>query len=331
MNKKLKKLYVQLFVIFAITVTANLFFNTSCHQNENQRLDQTKIPQQKKHFTCIIFIAARNDLKSYAPHNIKQMEIIGSNQNLNIIVQHHTSTKKNGKLSKTIFVEQNKQTVLQEFKDLDSGSDTTLINLCDYVIKNFPAEHYAIFFWDHGTGALEPIDDTQFKNKRFSLEFLYANWKHAYQLPFSKTIIIEDLAPQKAVCFDDESASCLNEKKLRNALSYITNSLLHGKKIDIIGFDACLMSMIEVAASIHEYADYMVASQNTELGPGWNYSRVFAPFLLGPIPPELFSKHIVSAYAQTYGATKDFTHSALLLSATKSLVDNISLVAELLK
>lgn len=43
------------------------------------------------------------------------------------------------------------------------------------------------------------------------------------------------------------------------------------KKLEFIGFDACLMSSLEVADTLAPYANYMIASQETEPGFGWNY------------------------------------------------------------
>jgi hypothetical protein len=40
------------------------------------------------------------------------------------------------------------------------------------------------------------------------------------------------------------------------------------EKFDIIGFDACLMSELEVYSSIHDYTKYIVASEELEPGNG---------------------------------------------------------------
>jgi hypothetical protein len=42
-------------------------------------------------------------------------------------------------------------------------------------------------------------------------------------------------------------------------------------KFNIIGFDACLMQTLETAATFRPYADYFVASEETEPGHGWDY------------------------------------------------------------
>lgn len=42
--------------------------------------------------------------------------------------------------------------------------------------------------------------------------------------------------------------------------------------LDIIGFDACLMSMYEVAALMSPYSRYLLASEVLEPGHGWDYA-----------------------------------------------------------
>lgn len=45
-----------------------------------------------------------------------------------------------------------------------------------------------------------------------------------------------------------------------------------GQKLEWIGFDACLMSSLEVADVFSDYSNYLISSQETEPGWGWNYS-----------------------------------------------------------
>ncbi len=91
---------------------------------------------------------------------------------------------------------------------------------------------------------------------------------------------------------------------------------LTGKKVDVLGFDECLMASTEVAHALQGCADYMVASEEVEGGAGWQYdealggakstngnSRVLNPKLLNyaatalrardTITPESMAKGIV--------------------------------------
>ncbi|MFT4987845.1 MAG: hypothetical protein ACI9BK_000614 [Acidimicrobiales bacterium] len=46
--------------------------------------------------------------------------------------------------------------------------------------------------------------------------------------------------------------------------------------VDLVGFDACLMASYEVATTMAEHADFMLASEELEPGHGWNYMALQA-------------------------------------------------------
>lgn len=45
-----------------------------------------------------------------------------------------------------------------------------------------------------------------------------------------------------------------------------------GVKIDMVGFDACLMASVEIAEALSPYANYLVASEEVEPGRGWDWA-----------------------------------------------------------
>lgn len=55
-----------------------------------------------------------------------------------------------------------------------------------------------------------------------------------------------------------------------------------GQKIDIVGFDACLMGTIETAYALEPCADYLLASEEIEPGDGWAWTDFLT--LLGADP-----------------------------------------------
>lgn len=63
-----------------------------------------------------------------------------------------------------------------------------------------------------------------------------------------------------------DSANSSTVIDIKNAVAY------SGIHFDIIGFDACLMSTLETAYALKDYADYFVASEELESGLGWNYT-----------------------------------------------------------
>lgn len=102
-------------------------------------------------------------------------------------------------------------------------------------------------------------------------------------------------------------------------ISEIDDALLNsldGKKYDIIGFDACLMACVEIAAVLEPYADYMVASEETEPGGGWNYEYTFEALKTNPDMPGLDL-----GIAITDGYYKKYQHTEFEAMTTCSVVD----------
>ncbi|MBR1764489.1 MAG: peptidase C11 [Ruminococcus sp.] len=65
-----------------------------------------------------------------------------------------------------------------------------------------------------------------------------------------------------------------NKSKGSMGLSELSKALkAGGVKFDFIGFDACLMATAETALMCNEYADYLIASEETEPGIGWYYTN----------------------------------------------------------
>ena len=89
-------------------------------------------------------------------------------------------------------------------------------------------------------------------------------------------------------------------------------------KLDWLGFDACLMGTIEVGHALKDYAKYMVASENSEAGDGWDYS--FLEKINETSDPVEIGKSIVSTYEEFY---RDYPTGYLQqeINATLSLVD----------
>ena len=75
--------------------------------------------------------------------------------------------------------------------------------------------------------------------------------------------------PIEGVCLDELfSMDRLSLGELTGALQAAE---LPGK-LRFIGFDACLMGSLEVACAVAPYAEYMIASQETEPATGWDYA-----------------------------------------------------------
>ena len=82
-------------------------------------------------------------------------------------------------------------------------------------------------------------------------------------------------------------------------------------KLAFLGFDACMMSSVEVAWMLQDYAEYLIASEEVEPGQGWNY--YFLPYLDdGPLDGKDVGYQAMQAYAEYYTANPVFPWSRTL-------------------
>ena len=95
--------------------------------------------------------------------------------------------------------------------------------------------------------------------------------------------------------YDENTQGIMSMPALSQALK--SAGLGSGKKLEFIGFDACLMSSVETAWTVKDYANYMVASEETEPGWGWDYS--FLKYLDNYDSGDKIGKMIVDTYFHT--------------------------------
>ncbi len=368
---KPRMLYKKLYIVFATAILlSQSIIATTAQQKSNITVDK-EAQSTKKHkakLTFIIYMAADNDLKSFAARNIKQMAAIGSNKYIHIVVHLDIRIAGNKKITRRYYIEKNKILHVNAYdpstQRMDSGQPETLISCCRWAIQDYPADEYALIFWNHGTGALDPakgriicpaelftynpainmleldrstsilghIDTIEPEDNSNAIAELLTLMENGHKnVQWDDIEELLDAKDPRGICWDDSAGNYLTNQKLNFALGTIRKKYLGGKKFSIIGFDACLMSMIEVGSLIKKHAHIMVGSQEVELGTGWNYQKVLKPFAYEALNRNDFARHITHVYEETYNRiTNDYTQSAIDLDNIELLEENVSYVAELL-
>lgn len=115
----------------------------------------------------------------------------------------------------------------------------------------------------------------------------------------------------KGVCFDENYGfDSLTLTEIKQAFKDANLKT----KYDVIGFDACLMATVEVATTIRDYADYMVASEEIVPGGGWDYKAIAESFSNKNDPIEI-GKDICDSFIEKSSSD---SHAAF---TTLSLID----------
>lgn len=304
----------------------------------------TRVPV-KKNALFLVYIAADNNLDSFAWYNLQQMATVGSNANVNIIVQ--LNVPGNDTLTQRYLVTKNNLVPAAGYTatdKLDSGDPQTLVDFVLWATTYYPADNIYLVLWDHGSGILDPEfgrtlnrDMLYILNQETNMLELDRSMTYAQQIQRYIQTHLEaqhtthyTTAHGRGVCFDDTFLSYITHDGLEYALNTITTSL--GKKLEMVGFDACYMAALEVTTICKSYAKYMVGSEEVEPGTGWNYQKVLSIFAK-PTPPTAvnFAKQTVISYDKTYkNATRDYTLSAVDLTKTAALETAINRLATLL-
>ncbi len=216
----------------------------------------------EKEWTFMVFLNADNNLDSCGVDDQEEMAAVGSNDWLNIVT---LIDRENGPASLN-YIEKGNVKKIQDMGEVDMGDWNQLCRFVADTAAAFPARHYALVIWNHGSG-----------------------WNKAK-------------APSKGISYDDQSGNNITTAQLGLALSTINGTL--GKKLDLLCMDACLMQMFEVAWAVRENCDYIVASEETEPGDGYPYDLLLGR-LNETSTPEEFARIIVKAYAESYNKPDD--------------------------
>ena len=131
--------------------------------------------------------------------------------------------------------------------------------------------------------------------------------------------------PGKDVCVDQTNNDRLVSDEIAGALQSI------GGTIDVLGFDACLMAMIENAYEIRGKVAFMAGSEETEPGDGWAYDLILPSLSANPaMSGGELSALLVEKYQQYYGAISgsDQTFSAVDLSKLGGVVSAVNALAQ---
>ena len=126
----------------------------------------------------------------------------------------------------------------------------------------------------HGGGLkMKLVDSTSSRNMGEAETLSYfLNFCAEYGKADRRALILWDHGggPVNGVCWDENFGT--DHLSLEEITAALSQSPFSQDKLEWIGFDACLMSSVEVASKLAPYAKYMISSQAEEPASGWDYS-----------------------------------------------------------
>ncbi|MFQ6098330.1 MAG: clostripain-related cysteine peptidase, partial [Armatimonadota bacterium] len=252
-------------------------------------------------WTFMVYLDADNNLESFGMDDLLEMVAAADNANVNICVlfdralgyvttyDNWTTTRRYKVTTATTPYDASPD--YTDLGEMNMGDPQTVVDFVTWAQTNYPAEHYALIYWDHGAG-----------------------WEPRLRGPM----------PTKIICIDSGSGNDFLElNELYDAMGAFP------EKVDLCGMDACLMGQMEVAYHIRDRCDYFVASESSEPGPGWPYDLFLSSSQLpsGTEPAQLAAR-IVEAYRAAYDVYNlEATQSAWASDGLTTCANKVSALA----
>jgi hypothetical protein len=262
--------------------------------------------QTAKSWTFMVYLDADNSLENAGIMNFNQMETVGSTADINIVVQ------------------------MDRIPGYDDSNGDWTGTRRYYVTKDTDTQNI------HST-LIQEMGELDMSDPQTLSSFV--KWAvQDYPAQHYALVLWDHGAGYPGVCYDDSNGGhCLTMTELKQALSDAAQTT--GTRMDVLVFDACFMGMIEVGHQIRDYADFMVASEESEPGPGSPYDTILAGLASTPsMSPSQFASMIVSKYVTSYtdGLPDPYDESTITdaaydLSKEPTLATAISSFSEALK
>lgn len=158
----------------------------------------------------------------------------------------------------------------------NSAAVNNIINFVDWCVKKDTVEQikekkYAFIFSGHSFGFL---NWGLFRDEKADYYMTHAKLKYM----FERITSTEEDLKIKAEADEDkhkrEYGKPWSDKRRKERTTVIL-----GKSLDLLGFDSCVMSTLELGSQFRKFAKTMVASEGSIPTAGWNYAQI----LLGRI------------------------------------------------
>jgi len=266
------------------------------------------IVTEEPKWTFMVYLDADNTLESAGIDDFLEMADVGSSPDVNIVVQMdrtagYDNTYGDWAGTRRFLIQKNDTpatTPLVDLEEANMGHPDTLQDFVLWAVQNYPAQHYALSIWNHGAGWRSLLEELQSR-------------------ALSRTLGEEGVT-MRTVALDDTDNDVLYMSEVQSALQATE------VKLDVVGFDACLMGMVEVAYALRNVAGYVVGSEWLEPGDGWPYDTILTELTSTPtIDGRNLSDMIVTKYGLAYSS--GITQSSVDVAQLNNVVSKIDTFA----
>ena len=290
----------------------------------------------------LAYLAADNDLEGELLADLAEMERVGSTPGVVEILAQvdrargEDTSKGNWYGTRRYYVTRGadrrkiNSRLLADLGPTNTGDPGVLESFIRFGAQRYPARATALVLLNHGSGFYVP-PEMQSRERRCRDTSRHrpprgvAGGRRSFTRRASACC---ETAPQsRGIAYDDGAADCLDNTELTRVLA--TAHRVLGRKVDVVGMDACLMTMIEVAYQLRDHAQVLVGSEEIEPGPGWPHAAILGDLTARPaMTAAELGATVVTRYVASYRHGGQIaTQSAIDLGQLGDLVEAVDILA----
>jgi hypothetical protein len=264
--------------------------------NMRKAAKSVEAPENTAEWTVMIYMAADNNLAADCVNALIKLQAVDTGNNINVIAQFDPGDPRIS-TRRLVINRPNKKNVIPALVSFKLGKlDDDRIYLKKGRVK----------FDDGGTAKNEvPHEDGVLETDTADPETLFdfISWSsqefpaHRYMLILAgHSSGVEDGFLMK----DEHPAEAMKLDGLKDVLTKVREKLKF--KLDILGTDSCLMSMVEICFELRGLVNLLVGSQSMTPNPGWPYDEILRIMNErdGKIEAEELAPLMVHSYIRSY-------------------------------
>jgi virulence-associated protein VapD len=291
---------------------------------------------RRRKWTVAVWVAGDNNLESFGETDLGEMKSVGSTDEVAVVAQFD---RMGDEQTRRYVLRANTpldDDVVAELGETNTGDPAVATDFFTWAFGEWPSEKRLAVIWNHGSGIDETDIYARMATRGLRVERAPdANGGDAIprarvrevassghrRAVFATTL--EKAVNSRAIAYDDTARDFLDNEELKRVLTQVTQNI--GGRIDVLGFDACLMNLVEVSYQLRGTVDNVVGSEEVEPGDGWPYDGVLNELAASPdLAPRDAAKRFVQKYMESYRGDEMVTQSAVDVSQVEAVAEATS-------
>lgn len=266
-----------------------------------------------------VYMAGNNSLSDAASVDLAEIEKAGASDEVAVCV--FVKQEGGGGARRMVIGSDH----VEQLGDVDSGDPQTVVDFVRWAMKTAPGERQAVVLWNHGGGfRTSDLDPTH--------AAVRGKGERALFTTTIRKILSLDGKRDREIAIDDATSHSLDTIEMGRVCKLLARE--HGRPLELLGMDACLMSNLEVAYQVRADVAHIVGSEELEPGAGWPYDRALKDLGKDPgMDGAALGKVVVDRYVESYRSQRNvwpITQCAVATEGVEKLTRPLDALVEAL-